>query len=307
MKVLITGPVPIWVTKKLESNNFTVDICTSSELVNEEKFINIISKYDIYISGGLETCSKAVIEAAENLKAIMFLGTDCSIYIDTKTAKEKNIPIFCTPGANANAVAELTILNILMMARKMPLMLKNMDSNIWGNETGTELKGKNLGVIGAGNIAQKVANIATNLGMTVSYWNQSGAKNAMEGDFISIDNLLKKSDIITFHIPEKSGEILTLDRFRKVKNNVIIVNTSPAKLVNADALYSFLKQNHTASAIFDTFYSEGANAWKCPESKLFNLSPHQFNVTPHTGWRTMEADSNMFTVIIKHLMDLTSR
>lgn len=301
MKILATGPAPEWVEHQLNSAGHEFVSVPADLYIDEAKFVENIKEYDVYISGGLETCTSNVINAATKLKAIVFLGVDPKNYIDLDAAKKNNVPVFTTPGANARAVAELAIFLTLSAARKTAKMLENIQNHIWKNETGFELENKTLGLIGSGPIAQNVAKIANGFDMNVIYWTRSGEKENMNGQYSELDHVLKHSDIISLHVPKDAGEILNEDTFKTLKDNAILINTSPASLVNMDALHYAITSNKVSCSAFDCFYTEGQDAFTSKAAKLLDLGTDRFFISPHAGWRTKEADDNMFKIALENI------
>ena len=304
MKVLVTGTLPDWVKKTLADMGYEAASVSTTAYVDEERFCEGISGFDIYISGGFEKCTKAVIEAADKLKAIVFLGSDYKSYIDVDAATKKNILVFSTPSANARAVAEFTVFLMLAAARKASKMIVDAYAKTWAEQTGFELQGKTLGLIGSGAIAAHVAKIAEGLGMRVIYWTRSGKKQGMQGLYAEFDDLLAQSEILSLHVPDAAGTILDAVAFSKMNKCKVLVNTARAALVDAEVLYEFLKSGSLKTAAFDGFYGEGASAWTCPEARLFDLGPDRFFITPHAAWKTCEADDNMFKMALAHIRKL---
>ncbi len=304
MKVLITGVCPDWVMKQLEILGHKVVAVAGDAYVDEAKFCESIKGVDVYVVGGLEKCTANVIQASDTLKAIIFLGVDYKAYIDVVAAAEKNIPIFNTPGANARAVAELAFLLILLSARKATRMLSDAQHKTWESQTGFELQGKTLGLLGSGPIAQQTSRIGLGFGMNVFYWSRSGARQSMAGQYRELDVVFSESDILSLHLPFAVGTFIDKTALDKMQPHTVLINTCPAKLVDADALYSALRNNKLCAAAFDPFYTEGKGAWACAEAKLFELGNEKFFITPHAGWRTVEADNNMFKIAIDYIKDI---
>lgn len=304
MEILFTGPLPEWAETELTGLGHQVTSVAADAYVDEGAFKSAIPNYDVYVSGGLETCTADVIEAGEKLKAIIFLGVDPSNYIDCPKAAEKNIPVLKTPGANANAVAELTLWHMLSAASKTARMQNDMAAKTWKNQTGYELRGKKLGLVGSGPIARTVAEIAKGFGMDVAYWTRSGPKESMAGQHHPLDAVIKESDIVSLHVPKDAGQIINTETISSMKKGATIINTAPASLVDCNALYQALDDGQLSFAAFDCFYKEGDDCWNADEAKLLSLGPDLFQLTPHAGWRTKEADDNMFTMAINHIKKL---
>lgn len=304
MKILATGGAPEWVAEELKLKGHELVTVAADAYVDEQKFIDGIQGFDVYISGGLETCTKAVIEAADQLKAIGFLGVDPKNYIDLEAAAAKNIPVYTTPGANARAVAELSILLTLNAVRKTVKMFATLQNKQWQNETGFELQGKTIGLIGSGPIAQHVSKIAQGFDMRVLYWTRSGEKSSMAGQYVELDDLFKSSDIVSLHVPKDAGTIIDKSALETFKDGAVLINTAPAVLVDYPALYDALSSKKLACAAFDCFYSEGEKAFTCEEAKLLELGPDRFFISPHAGWRTVEADNNMFRMVLDSISEV---
>jgi len=302
MRVLITGVLPTWVRQKLEEAGHAATCVPADAYVDEAKFCEGIKGFDVYISGGIESCTAKVINSADVLKTIIFLGVDYKAYIDADEAAKKGIAIHNTPGANARAVAELAAMLMLMASRKAAKMLEDFGRKEWKNQTGTELKGKRLGLIGSGPIAREVAIIAKGFGMKVSYWSRSGAKDEMKGRFSELKNVISKSDILSPHIPKAAGLFLDALSIQKLKKGAILINTCSSELVDPYALYEALGKGALACAAFDSFYAEGPKAWESSHKILFDLGSDRFFVTPQAGWRTREADDRMFEQALERLI-----
>lgn len=301
MKVLVTGGAPKWVAEELKTQGHELMVVAADAYVEEKDFVQGIQGFDVYISGGLETCTKTVINSTDSLKAIVFLGVDPKNYIDLDAASAKNIPVFTTPGANARAVAELTILLMLNAVRKATKMFRDIQNKTWKNETGFELQGKTIGLLGSGPIAQNVSKIAKGFDMNVLYWTRSGEKSSMFGTYADLNDLYSKSDIVSLHVPKDAGKIIDTEAIERFKEGAVLINTSPASLVDYEALYEALSSNRLSCSAFDCFYSEGDKAFTCEEAKLLTLGLDRFFISPHTAWRTLEADDNMFTVAVESI------
>ena len=164
-----------------------------------------------------------------------------------------------------------------------------------------------MGLLGSGFIAQCVASIGLSLGMNVLYWSRSGHKQGMAGQYQELDVVLSRSDVVSLHVPSQAGTIIDKTALDKMKRHTVLINTASSKLVDANALYVALESNKLCAAAFDSFYTEGSDAWTCAEAKLFELGPEKFFITPHAGWRTIEADNNMFRKALDYIQDITNK
>jgi len=188
--------------------------------------------------------SKEMIDSAPNLKYIGMLGTGFG-GIDVGYASSKKITICNIADYATEGVAEFTfgvILNYLRELERGKNQAKDGDYSE-ATFTGTEIKGKNFGVIGLGNIGKRTAALAQVFGAKVSYW----SKNKKEGfEYQEIENLLKTSDIITLNLAltQDTKGFLNKERLQLIKKGALLVNPSPMELVDVDALMVRLKQGN---------------------------------------------------------------
>ena len=155
-KILITGTIPKQARKNLEDLKLDIIERGVSDLVEEKAFIDTIKDIDIYLNGGYEIITRAVLEAANALKLMIFLGTDAGTYIDLVAAKEKNVQVCNTPAANALSVAEFTVGLIINAQRRIPFSVAPSNTNN-AYKTYHTAYGKTLGLIGFGNIGSHVS------------------------------------------------------------------------------------------------------------------------------------------------------
>ncbi|MDD4503703.1 MAG: phosphoglycerate dehydrogenase [Clostridiaceae bacterium] len=247
----------------------------------------------------LRSFSMHEMELPSSLKAVARAGAGVN-NIPIDKCSEKGIVVFNTPGANANAVKELTITALLMTSRKI------IDSILWskslsnksediksliekgkGKFAGPEIKGKKLGVIGLGAIGVMVANAAKSLGMEVegydpyisvdSAWGLSRSVKKAQ----SLKELLETSDYITLHVPlmDSTRNMIGFEAFKLMKKGVRLLNFSRGELVDV----SYLKK-----AI-----SEGiveAYATDFPDEELIIMD--RVIAFPHIGASTLESEEN---------------
>ena len=216
-----------------------------------------------------------------------------------KCAKE-GIVVFNTPGANANAVKELTILMMLLASRDIKSSMKWVDDNkndelINKNMekaksafAGNEIKGKNLGIIGLGAIGALVAEAAGALGMHVIAVEPSEAtisrnRHLLPSDIelVDYDTLYKKADFITVHVPllDATRGMLNKEAFSKMKDGVIIINAARDALVNDDDIALALKEGKVKKYVTDF-----------PNHKTANMEG--VIAISHLGASTEEAEDN---------------
>jgi len=230
--------------------------------------------------------------------------------IPVKKCSESGVVVFNTPGANANAVKELTLAALLISSRNIVGGI-NWTASVAANPeiadlvekekskfTGPEIKGKTLGVIGLGAIGVMVANDAMSLGMKVigydPYISVDAAWN-LSSDVIraeSLDSLLTKSDYITLHIPqsETTKGILNADKFHIIKKGARIINFSRNALVKDNDIIEAIEAGKISCYVTDF---PGTELLAC--KKVIGI--------PHLGASTPEAEDNCAIMAVKQLIN----
>ena len=250
------------------------------------------------------------IELPQNLKAIARAGAGVN-NIPVDKCSEKGIVVFNTPGANANAVKELTIAALLLSSRKIaqgiewvkslkgegdkiPKLVEKGKSNF----VGPEIKGKKLGVIGLGAIGVMVANAAQSLGMEVegfdpyisvdAAWALSRGVHKAE----SFEELLQTSDYITIHVPvtDETKHMIDKENLSLMKKGVRILNFSRGELINDDDLLKAINEGIVSAYVTDF-----------PNEKLMGYE--EVILIPHLGASTPESEENCAVMAVSQVKD----
>ena len=259
---------------------------------DKDKLAEVIGQYDGLAIRSATKVTPKILEAATNLKVVgrAGIGTD---NVDKDAASKKGVIVMNTPFGNMITTAEHAIAMMFAVARQIPQASASTHAGKWEKSKfmGVELTGKTLGVIGAGNIGGIVCDRARGLKMKViafdPFLGQDKA-DKMGVDKVELDDLLKRADFITLHVPLTDGtrNVLSRENLAKTKRGVRIINCARGGLVDEQALADMLQSGHVAGAAFDVFSQEPAT-----ENPLFNLP----NVvcTPHLGAATTEAQENV--------------
>jgi D-3-phosphoglycerate dehydrogenase len=259
---------------------------------DKDKLAAIIGNYDGLAIRSATKVTEKIIEAATNLRVIGRAGIGVD-NVDRAAASKKGIIVMNTPFGNTITTAEHAIAMMFACARQIPDASASTHAGKWEKSRfmGVELTGKTLGVIGAGNIGSIVCDRARGLKMKVIAFDPFlGDEKAtrMGVEKVELDDLLKRSDFITLHVPltDQTRDILGRENLAKTKKGVRIINCARGGLVDEEALAEMLKSGHVAGAAFDVFAVEPA-----VDNPLFNLP----NVvcTPHLGAATTEAQENV--------------
>ncbi len=259
---------------------------------DKDKLAEVIDQYDGLAIRSATRVTPTILKNAKNLKVIgrAGIGTD---NIDKEEASKKGVIVMNTPFGNMITTAEHAIAMMFAVARQIPEASQSTHAGKWEKSKfmGTELTGKTLGVIGAGNIGGIVCDRARGLKMKVlAYDPFLGEEKAdkMGVEKVELEDLIKRADFITLHVPktEQTANMITAERIAMMKPGVRIINCARGGLVDEAALAEALKSGHVAGAAFDVFAEEPAT-----ENALFNLP--NVVVTPHLGAATTEAQENV--------------
>ena len=240
---------------------------------------------------------KDFLDACPKLKmlSIAFTGLD---HIDLEECQRRGIVVKNAAGYSTQAVAELTIALMIDLYRKV---LENdtitRQCNRKGIMPGREIGGKTLGIVGMGNIGQRVAKLAMAFGCKVLAWNRSPKQ--VEGvTFVDKETLLKESDIVTLHLALNADtrDFITAADFALMKPNTLLINTARGPVVNEQALANALKQGQIAAAATDVYGTEPPLK---PENPL--LGAPNLIMLPHIGFATEEAFVLRLGIVVRNV------
>jgi D-3-phosphoglycerate dehydrogenase len=228
------------------------------------------------------------IAAAKGLKVIARAGVGLD-NVDIPAATAAGVMVVNAPTSNIVSAAELAISLLLASARFISPAHAALKAGKWARSkyTGAELFEKTLGVVGFGRIGQLVAHRMQAFGMNVIAYDPylQPAKAAQLGvELVDLDNLLKRSDFITIHLPKtkETANLIGVEALKKVKKEVRIINAARGGVLDEAALYDAIVEGRVAGAGLDVYVTE-----PCTDSPLFQLD--QVVATPHLGASTDEA------------------
>jgi D-3-phosphoglycerate dehydrogenase len=228
------------------------------------------------------------IAAAKGLKVIARAGVGLD-NVDIPAATAAGVMVVNAPTSNIVSAAELAISLLLASARFISPAHAALKNGKWARSkyTGAELFEKTLGVVGFGRIGQLVAHRMQAFGMSVVAYDPylQPAKAAQLGvELVELDELLKRSDFITIHLPKtkETANLIGVEALKKVKKEVRIINAARGGVLDEAALYDAIVEGRVAGAGLDVYVTE-----PCTDSPLFQLD--QVVATPHLGASTDEA------------------
>jgi len=301
MKVLIAdsmSPKAVEILK--ETPGIDVDVITG--LKPDELKARIKDYHGLVVRSATKATAE-IIEAAENLKVIGRAGTGVD-NVDTVAATKKGIVVMNTPGGNTITTAEHAVSMMMALARKIPQATASMRRGEWEKKKyeGTEITGKTLGILGVGNIGAVVASRALGLRMTVIAYDpfiSEEAADKMGISLVTMDELFKKSDFISIHVPltAETKNIVNADAFRKMKKGVKLINCARGGIVNEKDLAEAIKEKIVSGAALDVFEKEPVTA----DNPLIQME--EVILTPHLGASTFEAQESVAIAIANQMAD----
>lgn len=271
-------------SNELERNGFSVKQW-SDRVEDAPTLIERCHEADVLIFSNIPFPAE-VINACRNLKmiSVAFTGVD---HIDVNACKEKGIIVSNAAGYSTQSVAELTLGLMFSLLRNMVTNetktreLKGRDGYV-----GTELKGKTIGIIGAGSIGQTVGKICNDaFQCEVLYYNRS-PKDVGCGELVSLHDLLKESDVVSLHVPlnAESKGIIGKEELKLMKKEAFLINTARGAVVDNQALAMALNEENIAGAAIDIFEMEPPLPKNHPLLNAKNAI-----LMPHIAYATDEA------------------
>lgn len=250
--------------------------------------------------------TKETMDLCPNLKYIGVLATGYNI-VDIEAAKNKNIPVSNIPTYGTNSVAQFTVALLLELCHHIGEHSQAVNKGEWTNNLDwsfwkhplIELDGKTLGIIGFGKIGRKVADICQALGMNILAYSNS-QKVQLEKDnckYVELDYLLANSDVISLHcplLPETKG-IINIHTINKMKDGVMIVNTSRGGLIVEEDLRDALNNGKLAGAACDVVSKEPIQV----NNPL--LDAKNIIITPHIAWAPKESRGRIMSMATDNL------
>ena len=275
----------------------------------------VLNDFDAVIVRSATKLTNLVIKNSPNLKVIARAGVGVD-NIDLSAAGSVNIPVVNAPRASTQSVVELTIGHLLSSVRHVAKSDRSMRDGKWEKKQfkGSELAGKNLGLVGFGRIAQGVGAIAQSLGMNVHaydpYLPPKIAKNQNTRLHKSVDTLFSNCTHISIHcnLTDETHHLVNYNRISKMPGKSIdgiqcgnhVVNCARGGIVNENDVLKALNDGLLASAALDVFEEE-------PVPEGYELCQHpNFHSTPHIGASTIEAQRRVGLDIARNVMSVLS-
>ncbi|RAJ07402.1 phosphoglycerate dehydrogenase [Arenibacter echinorum] len=302
IKILLLENVHQNAFDTLSEEGFSVELLKHS--LSEDELIEKIKGVHVLGIRSKTQVTKNVLAAADKL---MVVGAFCigTTQIDLEACKKKGVVVFNAPYSNTRSVVELAIGEIIMLMRSIFPRSTEIHAGQWNKTAANskEVRGKNLGIIGYGNIGKQLSVLAEALGMRVYYYDvgdQLALGNATKCN--TLEDLLNVSDVVTLHIDDNkaNNNFIGEREINQMKDGALFVNLSRGFVVDIEALANALKSGKIAGAAIDVFPEEPrSNGEFLTELKgLENVI-----LTPHIGGSTEEAQRDIADFVPNKIMD----
>ena len=243
-----------------------------------------------------------VLDAGRNLKLIHMHGTGLDA-IDVAGASARGIAVANAPGANSNAVAELTVALMLVAARRIDKHMDVLKSGKWERAAGSEVSGKTVGILGLGSIGRRVARLLKGFEVGLVGYDPYVTAQELEGLDVSLakdtDAVFAAADFLTLSLPlnDTTRHLVNARRIGLMKPGAIVVNTARGGLIDEDALCDALASGRIAGAALDAFDPE-------PLARESPLRTSGAVLTPHLAATSIESAAEVSRIVARNVVDI---
>ena len=299
MKILISDKMSNKVEDVLKSKQINYDIKTG---MSPEELKEVIDQYDGILIRSATKLTSDILADCKNLKVIGRAGVGVD-NVDLDQATKNKILVMNTPLGNLEATAELSVGLMFSLMRNIHLANDSTHQGKWEKPKfiGTELKGKTLGIVGYGNIGQRVAEICSTIGMNII----TNSKSASDEDLsrfkakkVSTEQLIKEADIVSIHtkLNDETKYMFNKETLSTMKPTSVIINCARGGLINEADLKDALNNGVIAGAAIDVYENEPAT-----DNVMFGAK--NLLLTPHLGASSKEAQSNVAIDVANQVAD----
>ena len=300
MKVLISDKMDSRCVEILESNlGIEVDVKTGLE---PGELKAIIGEYAGLIVRSSTKVTDEILKEAKNLRVVGRAGAGVD-NIDVEAATRCGVIVMNTPGGNSVSTAEHSFAMLISLARNIPQAHMSLKEGAWERSkyTGTELSGKNLGILGLGKVGREVAVRGAAFGMKVFGYDPFVSAEMAESygaQLATMDEIFANADFISVHLPlaEQTRGMIADKEFAGCKDGVRLINCARGGIVDEAALLRALESGKVAGAAVDVFEQE-------PPANRELIAHEQVVCTPHLGASTREAQASVALQVAEQVAD----
>ncbi len=305
--VYLSAKLPEVASKMLDQSGIDYEVFDGEGLITKDELLKHVPDCQVLITPLSTQVDKDVIDAAPNLKLIANFGAGFN-NIDTDYARTKGIDVTNTPFVSSTATAEVASGLVIALMRRIvegDHRMRTIGFDGWAPLffLGHELAGKTLGIVGLGSIGRGVAQRLHAFDMKIIYTQRHQADPATEAhynaEYVSLDELLKRSDVVTLHCPltPETHHMIDAPQFAMMKDSAMIINCARGPVLNEDALLKALQDHKLAGAALDVYEAEPNVADGFKELKNVIL-------TPHIGNASFEARDAMAKIVAGNALNV---
>ena len=301
MKIFVTRKIPEAGIKLLKDAGHEVDISEKDRVLTKEELVSAlkIKEYDAVLPLLTDTIDADVYDAVPTAKIFANYAVGYN-NIDIEEAKKRGITITNTPGVLTETVAEHTVAMILATTQRIAegdRFTRAGKYDGWAPMLllGMSLRGKILGVVGAGRIGSAVANtMSKGFGMNIIYFDikkNEEFENATGGEFReTVEDVLKEADVVTLHVPllDSTKHLINKERLEMMKQTAYLINSSRGPVIDENALVEALREKQIAGSALDVYENEPVLAEGLVELENVVLTPHIASATEETRQKMSE-------------------
>lgn len=269
-----------------------------------DKIVERCQDADIIITNKV-VINQEIIAQLPKLKLICVAATGTN-NIDMPAAEKANVKVLNVAGYSTHSVSQYVFSQLLEHFGQMSKNNQNVKSGKWQqsntfclhSEYFDELAGKTIGILGYGDIGQKVASIARAFDMQVLVAERPNASN-IRADRVSFETMLQQSDIVSLHCPltDNTENLFSTQTFQQMQKHSILVNTARGGIIDNQALLSALNNNEISAAILDVLDQEPP----APDHILLNPQPDNLKITAHIAWASQQAQQKVLNLVAKNI------
>lgn len=296
--VLVTRRVPASVRRRLD-DVCDVEVWTGTDPMPRSELLSRVAGKQGLMCVITDRIDAEVLEAGQALRVVANIAVGYD-NVDVGAARSRDVVVTNTPDVLTGAVAEFTWGLILAITRRIPegdRLIRRSGWEGWRLDfmLGTELAGKQLGIVGAGRIGRAVAAGAPTFGMTAVFAARPGT--APTADRLSLDQLLHTSDVVSLHVPltDDTHRLIDQRRLTRMKRSAYLVNTARGPVVDERALAWALREHLLAGAALDVYEAE-------PSVRRELLDLENVVLAPHLGSATRETRTEMAMLAARNLL-----
>ncbi len=290
----------------LREEGYEVDVNSEDKVLSKDELLGILrgGEYDAVLCLLTDVIDKDVFDASSSVKIFSNYAVGYN-NIDIDEAKQRGIMVTNTPGVLTDTVAEHTVSLLLSLVCRIPeadKFVRDGKYEGWAPEMflGNDLKGKTLGLVGAGRIGSRVAHhLKGGFDMNVKYYDVSRndeLEKEYDAEFVEkLEDLLPEADVVSIHVPllDSTKHLINEEMLSKMKKSAYLVNTSRGAVIDEEALVRVLRDGGIKGAGLDVFENEPELAEGLAELSNTVLTPHIASATEETRSKMAEmaADS----------------